>query len=203
MEQVPSFTSTETDFFNMIAISNCSSIVLVVTDQSLIDAMGLIALFNRLTQEDVLFYVHLYNHPHINYINFIKTIKANAPMDLSTHVVKGENPDLDLHLYDDESLDIAYVHFQSIVSLSGLFLLLWQKLKCNGTVILKGIKHTDTSRLLEIQSVFAHSIVMSSNVRVTINLLQGSDDMVIIKKPCSTFTIAQCNERRQLEQNVP
>ena len=171
-------------FFNTIALSNCGSNVLIVTDKCINIIMSIRALFHNTTQNDINTYIHIQEYTRLDYLHLLCMINVNPPMDMNTYVIKGDIIQQDIGIYDDTYMDCIFVLLDSIVTYASILPLLWSKLKCNGSVIIKGIKHDDKTRLREFQMIFGSLIIVPVNVHIQIHMIEGTGDIVAIKKPC-------------------
>jgi hypothetical protein len=177
------FSTKELEFLNGIAFSNFSSNVVVITDFDIKTIFPLIVLFNRVTQNDIYMNVHLYGYKHIEYLNFLKTLFSNAPIDMNTHVIRGEdNFVLDMHLYEDITNDIIFIACTNLQKVLEALSVCWKKLKSNGCLLIKGIPHDQKT---EIQKSFVSFISdIPSTIKINICLIEGTDNFYFIKKPC-------------------
>ena len=73
---------------------------------------------------------------------------------------------------------------KQIISVSSIIPLFWNKLKCNGTLIIKGIDHQDKNKLFELQVLFGNVIKIPPNIKINIHLIENTKNVIIIKKPC-------------------
>ena len=178
------FTNEELQFFNIIALSNYGSKMLLFSDQSFDVLMTILAVFHSTTQHDIIIHTHIYNYTHIQYLQLLRTLHSNPPMDLSTYVVYGNNALVDVEVHEDNVIDVIFLYYKSLVSLSSLIPSFWKKLKSNGTLIIKGIEHDNKTGLLELQVLFGNIIPMPAHIRVNIHLIESTKDILIIKKPC-------------------
>ena len=172
------------EFFGNVALAHCGSTMVVVTDKSIETLMSVVAIFNNRTQNDIVTYIHVQNYDHMKYLQLFKTLLNNPPMDLGTYLVKGENLGTDLNIYENSTLDIVLLMYDAIVSYSQIVPLIWQKLKPTGTVVFKGIRHDDMNKLRELQVLFGNVIPIPQDIQISINVIEGTEDIVIIKKPC-------------------
>ena len=170
--------------FNTLALSNSGSNFLILTDKSINIIMLILALFHNTTQNDINTYIHIQEYTHLNYLHLLRTINVNPPIDMNTYVIKGDIIQQDLGIYDDTFMDCIFVLLDSIVTYASILPLLWTKLKSNGSIIVKGIKHEDKNRLREFQMIFGSLIIVPSTVNIAIHLIEGTCDIVAIKKPC-------------------
>ena len=171
-------------FLGTVALSNSGADVLFLSDKSLSIIMSVLAVFHSTTQNDLTVYIHLQESSHINYLHLLRTLNVNPPMDMNTHVIKGEIVENDVGIYDDSVFDCVIIFLDSIVSYASLLPILWNKLKSNSSIIIKGIKHNEEQRLKEFQLIFGSLIVVPSTVHIGIHLIEGTEDIIAIKKPC-------------------
>jgi hypothetical protein len=142
----------------------------------------LIGLFNQVTQNDLMLYVHLYNYKHIQYLNFLKVLIMNGPLDTTTHLVTGQEPCLDMQIYDDATLDLVVFMFSDIEKTFEALSFAWKKLKSNGTLILRNVPSTYQQR---IHDTFIRSISnVPSTVSINIFIIENIPNTFYIKKPC-------------------
>ena len=173
------------EFLNRFAMSNFSSTVLMLSDRPPEETLVPVAVMNHVTMNDLISYIHVYDYEHMDYLRLLKTLHLNAPLDISTHVVMGREPVIEMEVYDDESIDVALICFKKVpVKFQDIIFQVWRKLKSNGSILLKGIKHTDTDAFLEIQATFKQRIQIPPPIVVQINLIQQTQDLTMIKKPC-------------------
>ena len=138
-----SLTEEVLKFLNTVALSNSGADVLFLTDKSISIIMSVLALFHNTTQNDVMTYVHLQERTHINYLHLLRTLNVNPPIDMNTYIIKGEMVENDIGIYDDSIFDCVLIFLDSIVSYASLLPLLWNKLKSNSSIVIKGIRHSD------------------------------------------------------------
>ena len=179
-----SLTEEVLKFLNTVALSNSGADVLFLTDKSISIIMSVLALFHNTTQNDVTTYVHLQESTHINYLHLLRTLNVNPPIDMNTYIIKGEMVENDIGIYDDSIFDCVLIFLDSIVSYASLLPLLWNKLKSNSSIVIKGIRHSDETRLKEFQQIFGSRIVVPPTVHISIHLIEGTCDIIAIKKPC-------------------
>ena len=177
------FTEKEFEFFNSIAFSNFSANFVIITDYDIKNVFPLLVLFNKVTLNDIYTNIHLYNYKHIEYLNFLKTLLNNPPIDMNTHIIKGEDSfALEMHLYNDQTNDIILIASNDISKVKDVLPICWKKLKSNGCLIIKGVKHESKN---EIQTTFASFITdLPSNIRINICLIENTENLYFIKKPC-------------------
>ena len=172
-------------FLQSIAAYNTGSCMLMITDTNIPTLLSIVALFNNITEYDITTYVHVQNYSHIKYLDLLRTLHVNPPMDMQTYVVKGDVVQTDLCIYDDSVMDIILLIFDGAncfdVSTIPLF---WTKLKSNGCIIIKGIKHNDTETIHKLQTDFVKCIHIPQTIRIMFQLIEGTEDCLIIKKPC-------------------
>ena len=178
------FVKEEIDFLNSLAVSNFSATVLFITDQDPSAVLIPNAVLHAVTNGDMLAFVHVHDYAHLRYLQFLKTLHLNAPMNLTTSIVRGEDPCTDLQIYDDASMDIIFIFYKNPTSFPNLFVAAWQKLKGNGNILIKGIDHTDVPKLNQLQGVFGQFIRPPQGVRININLIEKSKNLIVVKKPC-------------------
>lgn len=167
-------------------MSNFSSTVLMLTDRLPEEVLVPIAVMNHVTMNDLLSYIQVYDYEHMEYLRLLKTLHMNAPLELSTHVILGKEPVIEMEVYDDESIDVGFICFKDISkqAFSDILCQLWKKLKSNGSILLKGVKHSDTELFMQIQTTFRQRIQIPPPIVVQINLIQNTADLTVIKKPC-------------------
>lgn len=183
MNTFQSFTQEESEFLGMLSLAHCGSMIAIISDQDIASIMYPILLFHANTQDDVIVYVHLHEYTHEEYIRFVKTLRINPPLDLSTQTVKGNDVIFDMQIHDDDSLDIVFVYYTKLSSLIDLFRTAWNKLKGHGAFLIKGINHSDTSRIQEIQTAF-NAIPIPPGIHITISLVEKTQNLIFVKKPC-------------------
>ena len=171
-------------FFNTLALSNSGANILIVTDKSIDIIMSILALFHNATQNDINTYIHIQEYTQLNYLHLLRTINLNPPMDMNTYVIKGNIIQQDIGIYDDTFMDCIFVLMDSIVTYASILPQLWMKLKCNGSIVIKGIKHDDNTKLREFQTIFGSFIIVPSTVNIGIHMIEGTCDIIAIKKPC-------------------
>ena len=83
-------------FLGMIALSNAGADVLFLTDKSLSVIMSVLAVFHNTTQNDITTFIHLQESTHLQYLHLLRTLNVNPPMDMNTHVIRGEMVENDI-----------------------------------------------------------------------------------------------------------
>ena len=168
-----------------IALFNSGSRMLLLTDNDIPIIMSVLSIFNAVTDYEISTYVHIYNYSHMKYLDLLRTIQINPPMDIQTYVIKGDSISSDICIYDNNILDIIFLCFTKDSNIiNSLIAVLWMKLKCNGSMIIKGLMHDDTKSLHKLQTDFCRLIVIPSTIKIVFQLVEGTGDMIIIKKPC-------------------
>ena len=174
----------EKHLINTLAFSNSGATILILSNKDVTFIISIISMFHNITQNDITSHIHVYDYPHIQYLQLIRTLFINPPMNMNTYVLKGEDMNIDMNVYDDGEFDVIFVLFESISTCFDVLSQLWVKLKSNGTLVMKGLLHSDTIKLTEFQNKFVSSIVVPMHIPVNIHLIQGTNDIIAIKKPC-------------------
>ena len=183
-EEEEQITPEEIQFFNIMAMSNFGSFILIVSDQCIQALMTILAVFHNTTENDVIIHTHVHEYSHLEYLQLLRTLNSNPPIDLSTHIIRGENVLTDLQIYDNDLFDVMILYNKQIISISSIIPLFWNKLKYNGTLIIKGIDHQDKNKLFELQVLFGNVIKIPPNIKINIHLIENTKNVIIIKKPC-------------------
>ena len=141
------------NFLQLIALFNSGSRMLLLTDNDIPIIMSVLSIFNAVTDYEISTYVHIYNYSHMKCLDLLRTIQINPPMDIQTYVIKGDSISSDICIYDNNILDIIFLCFTKDSNIiNSLIAVLWMKLKCNGSVIIKGLMHDDTKSLHKLQN---------------------------------------------------
>ena len=176
-------TNSDINFLNNIAFSNSGSVILYFTEQEIKDIVLTLSVFDRVTLNDVLTYVHVHDFPHEKYLNLFASLFLNPPIDLNTFIIKGENISKDINIYNDSTVDVILWYQNNGPSIFEVIHLLWKKLKCNGTIIVKGIKEDDEACKLQLKFFFSTVINLPTGILVEIMYINDINT-VTIRKPC-------------------
>ena len=173
----------EFNFYNSIAFANAGADVICFTDKSKENVFLFVIIMHSVTQNDITVYLHLYKYRHDAYLDCVQTLFLNPPIDMSTHVLKGECLSQDARIYENCSVDIFLIDFKVQIDLTENIPLLWEKLKSNGLLIFTGMDSNDTTKKQELLNIFGRVLTFPSSIRVNINFIQNTD-IVAIRKPC-------------------
>jgi len=182
----PDYSIDELQFFNMLAMSNFGGLVLIITDQQKASVLSMLSIINNTTQFDVVTDICVLNTTHEEYIDWLLLLRNTPPLDLNTRIVRSCDPANDVAtLYENDTLDIIVIAFKDIVDkITQVLPSVWNKLKSNGSLVLKGIDKTNINKLNEISVLFGNFIKVPSNIRIQIHLIEQSTNTILIKKPC-------------------
>lgn len=174
---------TETEFFKNIAFANQGSTCVMLTDRDINEVFGYVAILANVTNHDICIYVHVHGYKHIQYLNFLRTLVTNAPMDLCTRVVRGEeNQNLDLQVHDDSTIDVIVVAFTDTSRSLDVLPFAWKKLKPNGSIIFKGFPLNEQEKL---RQTFVDTVKgVPPSICINIFAVENTRDVFYIKKPC-------------------
>ena len=89
----------------------------------------------------------------------------------------------DISIYPDTSVDVVLWYHNKGPSIFEYIHLLWNKLKCNGVIVIKGVKENDESSKLQLKFIFGNVISIPQGIMVEIVYVNESD-IVTIRKPC-------------------
>ena len=174
---------SDINFLNSVAFANSGSVILYFTEQEIDDILLILNIFNHVTLNDVMTYVHINRFTHDKYLDLLRTVLNNAPLDLNTYIIQGEKVNRDISIYPDTSVDVVLWYHNKGPSIFEYIHLLWTKLKCNGVIVIKGVKENDESSKLQLKFIFGNVITIPQGILVEIVYVNESD-IVTIRKPC-------------------
>ena len=112
MELIESTESIKNrNFYHSVAFANSGASTMIVTNKTKEQIFPFIVYFNEITLNDIVIYLHLHGYTHFQYIDIMKTLLLNPPIDLSTYIIKGESLKNDIDIYSQDILDIVIVDF--------------------------------------------------------------------------------------------
>ena len=174
----------EQKFYYTVAFANAGASTIIVTTKKKEQIFPLIMYFNEITLNDICIYLHLYEYTQAQYIDVLKTLLLNPPIDLSTYVIKGEELKNDIDIYNQETIDIVIIDLtRNSFDLIEYILMIWNKIKCNGTLIFSDVDGNDLNLKNNLLTLFGTIIKLPPAIRVEIHFITETN-ILMIKKPC-------------------
>ena len=188
MESVQSMEPLESvknkNFYHSIAFANAGATTMIVTNKTKEQIIPLIVFFNEITLNDIIIYLHVHDYTHSQYIDIMRTLLLNPPIDVSTYIIKGESLKNDITVYNEETLDIVIIDFlRNSYDVIEYVVLIWNKLKCNGTLIFTDVDGNDQNLKNELLKLFGTVIKIPPTICVDIHFIIDTN-ILMIKKPC-------------------
>ena len=130
MESMESMESIKIrNFYHSVAFANAGATTMIVTNKTKELIFPLIVYFNEITLNDIIIYLHVHDYTHSQYIDIMKTLLLNPPIDVSTYIIKGELLKNDINIYNHETHDIVIIDFlRNSYPLIEYVVLIWNKL---------------------------------------------------------------------------
>jgi len=186
MESVQSMEPLESvknkNFYHSVAFANAGATTMIVTNKTKEQIFPLIVFFNEITLNDIIIYLHLYDYTHSQYIDIMRTLLLNPPIDVSTYIIKGETLKNDITIYNEETLDIVIIDFlRNSFDVIEYVVLIWNKLKCNGTLIFTDVDGNDQNLKNELLKLFGTVIKIPPTICVDIHFIIDTNILMIKK----------------------